>query len=102
MAFNSADILRMNFNNFNMDGLLFLKKTMKCSEMLAYITPCHAGESNTATILCASSLPNTRVVGGSKGNRSCLNAMQGSLCTVDKHAHALIYKLGVVAHILKS
>lgn len=91
MALNSADILCMNFNNFNMDGLLVLKKTTKCSEMLAYTTPCHARESNTATILYAPTLPNTRVVEGSKGNSSCLNAMQGSLCTGDKHARAFLY-----------
>lgn len=60
--------------------LILLKKTTKCSEMMAYTTPWHAGDRNTAKILCASTLPKTRVVEGSEGERSSLNAMQGSLC----------------------
>lgn len=60
--------------------LILLKKTTKCSEMMAYATPWHAGDRNTAKILCASTLPKTKVVEGSEGERSSLNAMQGSLC----------------------
>lgn len=60
--------------------LTLLKKTTKCSEMLPCTTPWHAGDRNTAKILCASTLPNTRLAEGSKGDSSSLSAMQGSLC----------------------